>query len=646
MMNNNTQVSLRNGANFSHIRMAQKGTKIPSLAIGGITHQSGDWYNTIFSSFKDQILAEIAAAKTLEEKQAIIEKYNNQQAAYAKLRPQLTDLSSVEFNQNVKDYQDLINSDFSFINTRGIKNGVITNRYHKVGTANRIGKDLPDNWESDGYGGGQTFDRTSLGYKGDWDETSDKFKTWQKSLNDLDVETYLDTDNAYKLRLLEPQQEPIKEEIKDEQEKQYEEQQESQEQQEKQPFAPVEYEYTPGQGTLGKFRFPTFPLYNGALHGIASLTNKRVLNTKLKAPTMRYQGWDPYAKVTDAYTTRSGNLQALQEYNWGMRQSINNSSDLGKRNEMEEKLRNAELQTKLQNNQDKMGEFNQTTQNFINTENLGKQIRTNVDNQNMQSYVADARDRLNTIAQYQAQQGQLDQENVMANYTDWKAWNRNNQLQDYADWKANEYQKVQQDYQKAYNNFKNSGDLSKYQGYTDFWNNQYASGIAGQGNPKNDRGSFAAGYATFLGKDGQDTDANRLKFFKEHINDEAYKSEMEPFIEEWNKYKSDVQQTFLNDKTKIENRWGLINARYNPINFTGENSAWLWRHMNPAPSYKSIYSMKGGGRFLEYLKHNRRAEKEIRDITMKSMQESRKMLRRDLDALDRESLLLLRAIFK
>ena len=126
-------------------------------------------------------MAELAAAKTPEEKQAVIEKYNNQQAAYGKLRPQFTDLSSVDFNQNVKDYQDLINSDFSFVNTGGINNGVTTNRYHKVGTANRIGKDLSDNWESDGYWGGQTQDRTTLGYKGDWDETSDQFKTWQKS---------------------------------------------------------------------------------------------------------------------------------------------------------------------------------------------------------------------------------------------------------------------------------------------------------------------------------------------------------------------------------------------------------------------------------------------------------------------------------
>jgi hypothetical protein len=42
-----------------------------------------------------------------------------------------------------------------------------------------------------------------LGRKGDWDESSTEFKTWQKDLNSKGWETYLDTsDNYYKLRRL------------------------------------------------------------------------------------------------------------------------------------------------------------------------------------------------------------------------------------------------------------------------------------------------------------------------------------------------------------------------------------------------------------------------------------------------------------
>jgi hypothetical protein len=96
------------------------------------------------------------------------------------------------------------------------------------------------------------------------------------------METYLDTDNTYKLRLLqeEPEKEPEPDENID---------LDVTEDEDENPgkvYEPVEYEGTPSESKTGKFRFPTFPLYNGALHGIASLTNKRVLDTSLKAPTL------------------------------------------------------------------------------------------------------------------------------------------------------------------------------------------------------------------------------------------------------------------------------------------------------------------------------------------------------------------------
>lgn len=644
MMNNNTQVSLRNGANFSHIRRAQKGTKIPSLSIGGITHQSGDWYNTIFSSFREQMMADLAAAKTPEEKQAVIEKYNSQQAAYGKLRPQFTNLSAVDFNQKVKDYQDLINSDFNFVNTYGIKNGVTTNRYKKIGTANRVGKDLADKWLSDGYWAGQTQDRTTLGYKGDWDEESDTFKNWQKSLNDLGMETYLDTDNTYKLRLLQEDNTLVPPPEKD--------QSTPPGPPEKEPpvttppytWDPVEYEGNPSEPTkLGKWRFPTFPLYNGALHGIASLTNKRALDTMLKAPTLRLEAPTAYGKVTDAYAERTGNQQAFQKYKWGVQQQLDNTNDLGRAQEAYRDVLGKEFDMQMQNNKAKQDEYNQTSQNLQSISNTNKQNWNAVANQNRQNYVADAKDRLNKIAQYQLQQGQLAQENVMANYTDWKSWNRNNMLQDYADWQANEGAKVQQDLQAAWDEYQNSGDITKWEGYGNLWSNNMLQN--GEPDPTTELGKE---YANWLrNKPGaQASDPALQKQFLEEHEGQSFKGELDAFWKNWADYKSNAMQNYIKNRDAITTDYGLLKARYNPIQFNGEVSPWLWRAMNGgAPSYQRQY-MKRGGRFLEYLEHNRKAEKDIRDVTMKSMSESRRMLRRELDALDRESLLLLRSIFK
>ena len=49
---------------------------------------------------------------------------------------------------------------------------------------------------------------------------------------------------------------------------------------------------------------------------------------------------------------------------------------------------------------------------------------------------------------------------------------------------------------------------------------------------------------------------------------------------------------------------------------------------------------------LEYLKHNRKVEKDGIDTAMATGKALQDKLKRDLDALDRETLLLLRSIFK
>jgi hypothetical protein len=61
------------------------------------------------------------------------------------------------------------------------------------------------------------------------------------------------------------------------------------------------------------------------------------------------------------------------------------------------------------------------------------------------------------------------------------------------------------------------------------------------------------------------------------------------------------------------------------------------------------YYKKGGkveDRIIKYIEHNRKALKDQSDRVSKAQSEQAKKLARDLDALDRETLMLLRAIFK
>jgi len=100
----------------------------------------------------------------------------------------------------------LLNGDHDDYNWYGIKksfdNGIFTY------PGKRTSKDNPDwNFNPDGYFSGITDYRRLLGREGDWDENSQEFKDWQKKLNELGYETYLDSDEKtgygdryYKLR--------------------------------------------------------------------------------------------------------------------------------------------------------------------------------------------------------------------------------------------------------------------------------------------------------------------------------------------------------------------------------------------------------------------------------------------------------------
>ena len=102
----------------------------------------------------------------------------------------------------------LSNDDKYDFNQTGIKTNQST-RYNIVNPPTRTSGDYSRegyNYKVDNLYSAITDDRRLLGRKGDWDENSQEFKSWQKDLNSKGWETYLDTnDNYYKLRRL-PQQ--------------------------------------------------------------------------------------------------------------------------------------------------------------------------------------------------------------------------------------------------------------------------------------------------------------------------------------------------------------------------------------------------------------------------------------------------------
>ena len=87
-------------------------------------------------------------------------------------------------------------------NQLGIVKAQEQNRYDISGPKRTSGDYGNHDFKVDNLYSAITDDRRLLGRKGDWDETSEDYKQWQKDLNARGWETFLDNDGYYKLRRL------------------------------------------------------------------------------------------------------------------------------------------------------------------------------------------------------------------------------------------------------------------------------------------------------------------------------------------------------------------------------------------------------------------------------------------------------------
>lgn len=632
MINNNTQVSHGNRVDFSKIRKASQGMRIPKMVIGGITHQNGDWYNTIFSSFREQMMAELAAAKTPEEKQAVVDKYNNQQTAYGKLRPQFTDLSSVNFNQDVKDYQDLINSGFSFVNNSGINNGVTTGRYHKVGTAKRIGKDLADKWESDGYWAGQTQDRTTLGYKGDWNEDSDEFNNWQKSLNDIGMETYLDEDNTYKLRLLQPQDPPLKNISTP-------------------PNTPPDEpsnpgDYTPDEYHNFQFKPEPFLTPNPFIAGLSLAANKHAYDNEmqkkvplLEAPYHQYIT-GAYKATVDAYDKAGTDIQSAAN------RIANQSSNLEQNQAIQLEGAAKAADKRLEGALKQQEGYNFDRGKSLETAYFNSDADNRIANINRQNLVADWNRRMDAKSKYQWTRNNIKSDFINKTWTDFQQWaaneknERDSALASYNNYVAN---LGIQNAMKPYTDL--ASDPMKSKSFNTVYQNAFNDFESNRGN--NSWLASNKALEDIFTNDELDQKAKNDAFMNYlRTSNSDYTTQ---FNQGYNSELNEAKNKTIADRQSIQNELASVQPSFRNT-YIGGLGPWDTRRLGKKLTLFSknggILKMRRGSRFVDYLEHNRKAIKDQKQTTIEVSKQMERQLKEQLQSLDRETLILLRSIFK
>lgn len=362
----------------------------------------------------------------------------------------------------------------------------------------------------------------------------------------------------------------------------------------------------------------------------------RNYNLRMKQRVPLQQASQKHAIVTDGYAERQANEQALQEARAKNTAAANATSSAENAALLQQNFEaTVGMPNEQRNNQIQANEFASTTKEVQNVANENNAVRTAVANANHQDLVADFNDKL------------LARRGLNAKKTAETADLMNKLDASLNKFNLQEKQNMQA-YNAAVNNYMyNKGVTSALNEYNDILENGHLQadyeGLMDNllaGNDKRisteDLQSLQDNYGDF-----SKTKAILSRYAKDN-------PEITAFLTEVEEIKNQAEQNYYNKYQTLQQQKSyadLFQKQYlgSYPSFTRDYLTTNWTTLFPQ-SYK-----KGGkvnDRFLEYIKHNRQVMKDTDDMRKHTETLAHKKLIRDLDALDRETLLLLRSIFK
>lgn len=657
MLNTINKVNPGNRINFTKLR---KGGQIPKFEspAGGVQkvftntgYASGNnsgWSEMIFTpEFQQKLFAVIQNPNSTNEQRAeAVKAINNLQKAYEDLRKRKTVSSSAEFDQAVKDYQQRIISEIPELNTMGITNGINNNRYTYA--QKRISGDSADsngNWVTDGLWGSQTQDRTVLGYNGDWDENSDRYTQMNDALKQygFKVEKGLAGDNGYtEAYYINPfaqpetqteQEEPAETTTQTEPEKTTEPTTQTEPVDSSVPSV-LEFQQQPKrQSTPWTDWAPlTTQLANNLLN------NQRQYNNEIQKKFPLEEAPYKQGLVTNNYAARQMRSQMAADIRSRANRNLTSDSTT---NQIQQNAAEAQaLGLEDQNALDQTQEFNRTSKELQAIGNENKAVESSVASYNRKQNAAawnnilaarQKRDATNT-AELNSYIGNM--------YSSHGQWLQNERMEDARFQRdINDYN-YQQKLQRLYN----ESGLEALEGGIQ---NSQAFGRF--------RKVIEAGGDTYniqLDENGKITDQALLDYIKANPNNAAVKSALSEYqseLDNANNFFTHKQQSLIAERQRanmlipgtFSNQGTRFGDRY--IRYTVPGST------NTNPLYTEFY--KSGGkfrkaRFIDYMNHYQKQQQLDKVETRKNQERLQKKLARDLDYLDKETLLLLKQIFK
>lgn len=292
----------------------------------------------------------------------------------------------------------------------------------------------------------------------------------------------------------------------------------------------------------------------------------------------------------------------------------------------------ARLNMDQQNNKILQDKVNQDNANAQNTENWNIQQRVNTANTNMQNLTAMSNQRLQQQAarKYALAQQSADFQNKLdASHQKWLSNVRQERLQAVKDFNKAAYNKY---LLAAYEDYQNVAKKSI---------DNYALAVAT---------SYINGAQTFtLTPEEQQkvTGITDAKILADYIKNNPDSTLGKLATQAKQNDLDAAEQNYLKSKSAAD-QYMLDLNKYQPRGITGEGT-WARDHLDENALWSSTLpkiSFKKGGRFLEYLEHNRKVYKDMDENINKESSRSVRLLQTQLNAINQQTIALLRSIFK
>lgn len=404
---------------------------------------------------------------------------------------------------------------------------------------------------------------------------------------------------------------------------------------------------------LAKMR--TEPMFLAALRQNTHRTNARVrdLGLQQRVP-LKHTARKADSQFGD-YTYQNAILQQQAATNQMGSNLMSSTSDLTQglsaalqAHEMNHSLaQNAALhQAEVSNNELKEG---------VETGNYNKAVAADDANVNRNALVAQDNANLNTLAQYAAAEGQANEQ--------WMTANRQSEVKANIDDQMEQYNKMKMDLeygkdgnggyygalQKAYNTYADTQDFNKYKGYTDLFDKN--GNLKWSENDISEGGKYQNLYNWKL-QNGDIGQGDQIAFSKKDLEDymltEQGQKDFGYLQDGFNRYAEQGYNDYIKKQQELDIQHRHALGRITPLSFNGE---WpMFYRQTPKVSFAkqggSIKKSVKKARFLDYLEHNRKTLDQLDKRVEDSSKRSQHLLERDLNAFDRETLLLLHSVFK